>query len=159
MTGRMPTSRTEHSGGEAGFTLVEMLAVLAILALAATLVVGRVSERRTSDAVAVSIARSLALLRETRDAAIRSGRDQVAYVDTVDGRIIGPAPRAEVRFAPPSEVRLRAQSLERYPSGLTGVRFFGAGGSTGGAIAVEFEGRSRSIRIDWLTGRAWADDG
>lgn len=155
----MPTFPTDPAPAEAGFTLVEMLAVLAILALTATLAVSRMSERRTADAVAVAVSGSLALLRETRETAIRSGRDQVAYIDAVHGRLVAQGGRAEVRFPRSEGVRLRAVSVERYPDGRAGVRFFSAGGSTGGAVTVDFEGRSRSIHVDWLTGRAWVDRG
>jgi general secretion pathway protein H len=152
----MPTSPTRRACAHAGFTLVEMLAVLAVLALSAALVIPRLSDRRTADKVASATAGGLALLRETRELALRSGQPQVAYIDVAGRRLIDGAGR-QVQFPADDAVTFGATAVERYPNGLAGVRFFDSGGSSGGLLTITVDGRVRRIHVDWLTGRAWAD--
>lgn len=156
---RTPTSPTEAAPPDAGFTLIELLVVLAILALSATLVVAHMGKRRTEDEISVAVARSIQLLRETRARAVRTGRDQVAYIDVRRGQLASQDGRRRVGFPRVAGVTLTADHVEHYANGLAGVRFFDTGGSSGGSLTVQSGGQSRRIRIDWLTGRSWVDSG
>lgn len=156
---RTPISPTELVPPDAGFTLVELLVVLAILAMSATLVVGHMGKRRTQDEIGIAMARSIQLLRETRALAVRTGRDQVAYIDVQRGQLVSPDGSHRVGFPRTAGVTMTADHVEHYPNGLAGVRFFDTGGSSGGTVTVQSGGLSRRIQVDWLTGRPWVDGG
>lgn len=137
--------------GDAGFSLLEILVAMAILALAVTLV--GVSFARTSvgfrfDAAADELALTL---REAQARALQSGRD-VPVVINVDDRTYRLATDQPVQM--PRELGVRVVSaaevmtVQRNPV----ISFAPDGGSTGGAVTLTLEDRTTTVSIDWLTG-------
>ena len=143
----MPTSRTE---GEAGFTLVELLAVLVILALAAGAVmqVGRGSVE--SARVRSFLVEAEAMMRAARNAAIETGAETDVIIDTRERRLAFPA--GERSIAVPEGVSLEGEVARLGGPGT--VRFFANGGSTGANLSFSFRGQTFELRVNWLTGHA-----
>jgi general secretion pathway protein H len=127
---------------EAGFTLVELMIVLAIMALMAAIALPRLIARGPTTAVSAAAEEVRAALGTARSAAI--AEDRTVRVAGGDGfyRVDG-APHALVSAA---GVRVEA------PRG--GIAFFPSGGSSGGQIVLRGGGRSTALDIDSLTGRA-----
>jgi general secretion pathway protein H len=148
----MPTSRTE---AQAGFTLLELLAVLVILALSATAVmsIGRASLE--SAHVRSFLVESEAMFREARTAAIET-RSQTAVMIDTKGRRLSLAGGGRV-LEMPRGVSLDAKVAVPKDGGIPSIRFFPSGGSTGGELTFNYRGRSYDLRINWLTGRADAE--
>lgn len=145
--------RSLHTRTDAGFTLIEMLAVLVIIALAA----GAVSTlyRAPSGASQVKTAALLAAsrLRDLRSGAMTSGADTIAEIDTAN-RILSFGPRiAPILLSSAVELVVTSADSERRSDFLSGIRFFPNGGSTGGAILFKSRGAAYELRINWLTGR------
>lgn len=146
---RMATSGTDGQvpGREAGFTLLELLAVMALLALAVGMVTVSASRSLETARLRAFLIKTEAALIEARSAAIRSAQEQVLTIDT-DRRSVG-------AIAMPRGVDLTAEvaEAERH-GGQAGIRFYPAGTSSGGRLTVRAEGSTYEIRVNWLTGHA-----
>lgn len=152
---RAQTSRAgsaDEPGGEAGFTLIEIVCVLAILTMLAAIVLPSIP-RGTSRARLESFAvEAAAMLKGDRNAAIR-GRAQVAtQIDPLNRAIRSGATGRVIRF--PDDVAFDATLAARCnqrPDGAT-IRFFASGMSCGGVIALSRLGVGYQVRVNWLTG-------
>lgn len=123
----------------AGFTVIEMIVVLAVLALALGLVIthGPVrSQRLELDAAARGVAGALRLARSR---AIAEERTVVFALDASGYRLDRGAPTT--------------WSGDVSPQGNRLVVFTPDGGSSGGRIILREGERAVAIGVDWLTGR------
>lgn len=116
----------------AGFTLLELLVVVAVLALAAALVVPRLSTATGASAFAAATQRAMSELRLARNSAIQERREEFITATRLSG--------------------LTGVDVETTP--LDGIRFSPDGSGSGGRVHLLDGGRQASIDIDWLTGRA-----
>ncbi len=123
-------------GRSGGFTLVEMLVVVALLAAVALLLAGRM-ELRSSDPLTRSVNRLERLIAAKRIEALRSGRP-----------VLVRRPELEAELHP--EVRLEASGLP--------FTFRPDGSASGGRLALAVRGKERALRLDWLTGRLLAEE-
>jgi general secretion pathway protein H len=144
------TSPTGETGDAGGFTLMELLVVLAILGLALVLAMptlGRVLpglELRTE-------ARDVAsALREARARAISRNEEVTIIVNRERGTLqLGGKP--VVQLSP----TIGIPALETSHSSRAGdneIRFFPDGTSTGGRLTLALGERQEHVVVDWLTG-------
>jgi general secretion pathway protein H len=148
----MPTSQADR---EAGFTLLELLAVLAILALTAGAVIYGGQRSGETARVRAFLINAEAMFRDARTTAIES-QEETAVLIEADGRRLSFPAGGRVLDVPGS-VSLDAKVAEANGGEMPGIKFFPSGGSTGGELSFGFRGRSYSLRINWLTGRAHAE--
>jgi general secretion pathway protein H len=137
---------------QAGFTLIEMIVVMAIIALALTLVVGyRAPWSRGLGlrGTAGELASALQLARS--EAISRDGPVSVA-VDVAGHRYrVGQGP---VRSLPSTlKVELLTLESERYATNVGEIRFYPDGSSTGGRVTIGDGSRTLAVGVDWLNGR------
>ncbi len=151
---RMRTSATEPAASprEAGFTLVELLAVMAVLALA----VAAFSSMRTgsldSTRFRAFAIETSAALQAARVTSIRGRQEQVFRID-IKRRTLGVADDGPMLELPEGvELTASVAATERYGDGSYGIRFFPGGGSTGGRLSFTHAGKTIDIRVNWLTG-------
>jgi general secretion pathway protein H len=138
---------------EAGFTLVEMLVVVAIIALVASValpMLGRPSEKLRLRAVADG---AIAALRLTREAAIVRHIETVLMID-VDRHTLQSAVVPLRRFAPDVVAKLQFAAPEQAGQAAGGFRFFPDGSSTGGTLTLSLHDQREVICVLWLTGEA-----
>ncbi len=136
-----------------GFTLVELLVVLVIAALALALV-GTSISRSISGAEMRNAARKLAAsMRYTRTHAILTREEQVFLVDTEQKTYTAPK-RDPVELPEGMEVLLTTARSELTSESAGGIRFYPDGGSTGGNVKLEANDRIYTINVAWLTGEA-----
>jgi len=135
-----------------GFTLLELLVVLALVALALTLVPPMFS-RGVPGAELKAAARQVAAgLTEGRSRAIASNAQVAVAVDVEAHSLrVGEAP-ARALPATLSLTLVTAES-ERLDENRGSIRFFPDGGSTGGRVSLSLGDRSYDVTVDWLTGR------
>jgi general secretion pathway protein H len=135
----------------AGFTLVELLVVLAIAALLLGLAAASFSGPRARTVLS-SAAREMASgFRAAREEAILRGRPEIVVVDVMNGawRLPGGQPNYLPRgvratlFAQDTDVDGRRRGL---------IRFYPDGSSNGGGLSLEAEGLQYEVLVDWLTG-------
>jgi general secretion pathway protein H len=140
-------------GAERGFTLLEMVCVLAIIALLAAVllpVIPRNTSRPRLEAYALQTA---TLLKADRNAAMRRGADVATLVDAGTRTVRSGATPEVVRI--PEDVRFDAllpQTCNRRAT-QSSISFFANGMSCGGTIALTRFDAGFEIRVNWLTGR------
>ena len=136
-----------------GFTLVELLVVLVIASLALALV-GTSISRSVSGAEMRSTAQKVAAsLRYTRTRAILSKSEQVFLVD-IENRTYKAAEREARELPEGMNVELNTARSELTSETAGGIRFYPDGGSTGGNVRLEANGRVYQVNVSWLTGEA-----
>ena len=141
----------------AGFTLIEMIVVLAVMGLMLGLVLGRgplrsrtLTARNTVSAVAQG-------LREARAHAIATNRTIDFDVDIEHKSFrIGDAPAT--RLPPEYSVALVTTAGQRISETEGAIRFEPDGSSTGGRIELGMGPKHVQIGVDWLSGRVSVAD-
>jgi general secretion pathway protein H len=145
--------------GQRGFTLVELLAVLAILAVIVAALPGLVPGSRPTVELKAA-ARELALgLRQTRSLAIAGNRPEIFAVDVRAGRYTVGAEGSPRRLPGRLELALHTAADDLVDDAVGAIRFFPDGSSTGGRIALAGGGRALDVVVDWLTGRIEVREG
>ena len=151
-------SLRQHSWADAGFTLLEMLLVLTLLGLVATIALPRLT--RPSDALQLSAAvrEMTSALRLTRSAAIAGNSEQVLLID-VERRSFTSSSLPERRFPPEIHARLKVAEPERISTARGGFRFFPDGSSTGGEVELTLRNQRFKLCVHWLTGQPTQEGG
>ena len=136
---------------EAGFTLIELVVVIAVLGLALVLIAGHGPLRSAALEGKGAAADLAGGLREARARAIAANRPVSLIVDTenrrwqVEGRDFQPLP-------PDFAVTVLTVKGEVRDETVAGIEFEPDGSSTGGRIALTGGDRKYDIDVDWLTG-------
>jgi general secretion pathway protein H len=128
----------------AGFTLLEMLVVVAIMGLVLSLIVLRGPMRNPALSVRAAAGDVAQALRAARAQAIAEGRPVALLLDAARHRYVTTGVPPRVMPAPPSVVVTMP---------VNGISFAPDGSSSGGDIAVAAEGHAAQVVVSWLTGR------
>jgi general secretion pathway protein H len=136
-----------------GFTLVELLVVMVIMALVLGLVATSLSRSISGAESRVAARKIVAALRYTRTQAILQHSEQVFSVDTKSRSYSAPG-RPAVQLPEGVDILLTTARSEVTSESVAGIRFFPDGGSTGGRVDLVIRGREYIINVAWLTGEA-----
>ncbi|WP_295588061.1 GspH/FimT family pseudopilin [uncultured Lamprocystis sp.] len=144
------------AAGARGFTLIELVVVLAIAALLMTVVPPLISAALPGVELKAAARRTAATLRLARETAIRTGMDTVLVVD-VEERLLELPGFRTVSLPRRLQVKLDAAQREMLDDQRGAIRFFPDGSSTGGVILLA-RGDAREdsgfqVGVNWLTGR------
>jgi general secretion pathway protein H len=150
----MKPALQRRCGRDNGFTLLELIVVMAILAMAAVIAFpSATSSRRglTADAAALNFASAL---RIARAEAIRSNREQMLVLNVA--RRSYSAAGLRVARAIPTDVAVSYEipPAEQSTDATAAVRFRPDGSSSGGTFRFAAHRKSASVAVDWLTGTA-----
>jgi general secretion pathway protein H len=145
-------SEVRYRTSEAGFTLIEMIVVLTILALMTVLITAngvRVSPAVHARAAAEAISGAL---RSARSEAVMSNRSVSFTLDGADRFYQwGQAPRQ--LLTNDLNLSLLTSRDQLAAEGVGQIRFDADGGSSGGRVSIEGGGVIWWVGIDWLSGR------
>ena len=150
----LPTtpSATPSKARQRGFTLIEMLVTLGIIALLVAVAAPRIGMGSTTARAQGAAEEVAAQLRSTRASAMASGRPTDFIVDVARGTFASQGSRREI--AVPDEIHLALFTADGAITGKStgAIRFYPDGGSTGGGVAVQSGPLHFTVAVDWLTG-------
>jgi general secretion pathway protein H len=144
-----PTSRSRALHRQAGFTLVEVMSVMLIIALVASLAVTIIpgTGRGQLKASTLQIA---ALLRRERIGAVMTGQERQVSIDGERRVLVGDG--GDV-VAVPRDVVVDILGIDALWAGRQAVvRFHPDGASTGAVLKLSREKAEYEIRVNWFTG-------
>ena len=141
-----------RTDAEAGFTLIEVVCVLAIIGLLAALVLPAIQRGTSQERLAGYAVEVAALLKGDRNAAMRGHAQVATSLDATRRIVISGATASTVEI--PADVSFEALLAQRCGDRLVGatIDFFPSGESCGGVIAIARHGVGYQIRVNWLTG-------
>ena len=136
-----------------GFTLLEMVCVIALIAMLAAVLLPFIPRQTSRARLQAYALEAATLLKDDRNAAIARRTDVSTLVDAPSRAIRSGASGQIIRI--PADVRFDAllpQSCHRRPA-ISSINFFADGMSCGGAITLARLDVAYEIRVNWLTGR------
>ncbi len=138
---------------QGGFTIIELLVVMVIMAMAYTLASPMITAGVSGTELKASARQLAAGLRKARSEAISRRREAVLTVD-VEGHQFQLSGDQRVYHLPKSVAVKLFTAQSELVNGTTGaIRFFPDGGSTGGRITLSAHERNYDVDINWLTGQ------
>jgi general secretion pathway protein H len=139
-----------RSEAKAGFTLIEMTVVMAIVALVASLVIIALPGTGRTRLKAV-VMETEALLRQERLAAILTRSDRSVLLDGQSRTLVGDDGNA---VAVPRDVTIDVLgAAETLYGHLLVVAFHPDGGSSGAVLRLSREGAAYEVRVNWYSGK------
>lgn len=138
--------------GDRGFTLVELMVVLAIIALAFAVVTPNLGLRSRSSDVRDEAARVSALLRLARTEAIFANAERTASIDLHTNVLSLQGSDKTVQISRDMHISVLTGRDDAVSGEVAAIRFLPNGQSTGGAITLENERGTAQVKINWLTG-------
>ncbi len=137
---------------EDGFTLLEVVCVVAIIAMLAAIILPAIPRGTSQARLEAYAIETATLLKADRDAAIRRRIEVTTEVNALSRAVRSGATGRVVRM--PDDVvfeALLAARCNQRAAGTT-INFFGSGMSCGGAIELTRLGSGFQVRVNWLTG-------
>lgn len=137
---------------EAGFSLLELLVVLALMALAVGIAVPMLRASTGPQNVRLLTARLASDLQVSRANAILLRRVVTFVIDPDRHTYALDGISAPVNLPPQVRVTLVAARQSRHQKSPFRIEFYPDGSSTGGQLTVADSQQSRTLAVAWLTG-------
>jgi general secretion pathway protein H len=154
-------SRDRREGADrmaGGFTSLELLVVLGILALA-TMIVLPLGQRHPSMSLRSAAFDLAAHLRATRAAAIRNNVEKALAIDVAARQYWVNGQEARHRLPDQADVEVVIPGIEQIGSAAGRFRFYADGSASGGRIIFRQGSATALVVVDWLTGNAQLKEG
>ena len=144
--------------GARGFTLIELMMVMAVLALMLVLISPTFSTALPGVSLKAA-ARTLAGgLRHARSRAIALNQEVALAIDVESRRYAIVGANTAGKLPGEGEIRLFTAQSELIDATSGTIRFFPDGGSTGGGVTFIDGERRYRVLVDWLTGQTSIHD-
>jgi general secretion pathway protein H len=134
-----------------GFTLIETVLVVGLVAIALTFAVALIDAGLPGQQLRSSARELAAQLRFARAQAVATGSQTVFQIDTRSRAWQGPK-RHSGTIPGAIAIEATVASSERPEPQIAAIRFFPEGAATGGRIVLRHDRAAWQIDVDWLTG-------
>ena len=138
--------------GEQGFTLLELILALGIMALGVAVVFPFFNASRAGYQLQAAAYEIASQLREARAAAQARNVDQAFMIDVGNRRMWIEGHDARRSLSARLAVDVEVPIAEQLAANLVRVRFFADGGASGGKFLLRDGGRQAIVTVNWLTG-------
>ena len=138
---------------ERGFTLLEMVCVLAVIAMLAAVLLPLIPRQTSRSRLEAYAVQTATLLKADRSAAIRRRSDVATLVDATTRSIHSGATAAMISIPEDVHFDVLLPQTCRQRAALSTISFFADGMSCGGTIALSRLDTGYEVRVNWLTGR------
>jgi len=136
---------------QSGFTLIEVLVVMVMLAVIAGVVAFNMSGSLKASEIRAASRDMVAALRYTRSQAMVKHQEQKLMINLRDKSYKAPGKTA-VKLPAEMEIKVFAAESDIASETSAGIRFFSDGSSNGGRVTLMMGERFWRINIAWLTG-------
>lgn len=154
---RTPTSATEQRGRAAGFTLLELLVVMAIISVIVMLALPSIQSVVPGLELRAETEALRRTLRSVRAAAVRDTRETTLTVDTARGIWRNDVTGETTSLSRGTLLSMLTARQEQVGEDIGRIRFFPDGSSTGGRLTLSNGGVS-ILAIDWIDGQVRLED-
>ena len=138
---------------ERGYTLVELMVVMAVLAMIVALVTPQFSRSLPGLQLNTASRELAGELRHAREEALRSGRDTHVRFDLALGRYAFSGSSVEKILPPGIAMSLTTAERETEGEGEGRIAFLADGTSTGGEVRLSGTTRTKLVQVDWFNGK------
>lgn len=140
-----------------GFTLIELVAVVALIGIALGVISLSFSKSMNSAKVQAASRDLVAALRYTRGQAIVKNRQAALDLDMQNNTYQAPG-KPLVKL--PQDMHMTLLTADSEQTGATSgrIRFFADGASTGGHVSVFAGQREWRVNVNWLTGQVTREE-
>jgi len=140
-----------------GFTLIELVAVVALIGIALSVISLSFSKSLSSAQMQAASRDLVAALRYTRGQAIVKGKQTALDIDTQNNTYQAPG---KPLMKLPKDMHMTLFTAESEQTGAASgrIRFFADGASTGGHVSVFAGQREWRVNVSWLTGQVTREE-
>ncbi|MCC6559967.1 MAG: GspH/FimT family pseudopilin [Xanthomonadales bacterium] len=134
-----------------GFSLVELVAVLMLIAIVAGTAALSISGSLAGAKIRAAVRDLTAALRQTRGLAIVKGEERSLEID-VEARTYQVPGKNPVQLPEELQMKLLTAATEQTGDSRGMIRFFPDGSSSGGRVTLTRDRHEWRVEIAWLTG-------
>lgn len=138
---------------DAGFSVVELLVVIAVLAVAASLAQSALLPRSSSADVAAAAHLIAAKLKNARNASIRLRSVRRVYFDVGNRHVWNDGARSKLALDRQIHIGITGARSEQRSATVASVRFNPNGSSSGATVRLQGSSSASEVRVNWYTGR------
>lgn len=145
-----PRSRAGNHDPQAGYVLIEVIAVLAVAGLIVLLALPEISHSTSLSAVHALLSRSGATLKDARSLAISRNTNVAAIFDRYNRSLSMQGERVD--YPKDLEISVTAGGSCRSEGGRVEIIFAGDGTNCGAILRIAKARQIFRLRVNWLTG-------
>ncbi|CAH1386512.1 GspH/FimT family pseudopilin [Candidatus Nitrotoga sp. M5] len=141
------------SRASAGFTILELLVVLTLMAMVYALAVPMISAGMPGTELKGAARQLAAGLRQARSQAVTRKVESTLTLDVEKRNFKVSGDQRQYALPAKLDISLFTAQSELLPDKIGAIRFYPDGSSTGGRITVTSGDRKYDVNVDWLTGQ------
>jgi len=148
----MRSQRSDEAWREQGFTLIELIIALGIMALAVAVAFPYFEGTRAGQQLRATAYDIASQLRDARASAQARNIDQAFILDVGNRRMWLDGSQVRRALSPRLAVDVEVPVAEQLAANVVRVRFFADGSASGGKLVLRDGHRRATVSVNWLTG-------